>query len=797
MVDYILKIDIDSSALVRKLNDALKKVQMPGVASGTGSSYGASMGGFAKTVGQGGQGAQLTELGYKRVAEKAAIQDHFRAGQRNIELLKNANMLHRDDVKFQNRMTHLAKVQGNWTAKMFNVGTVVKLAGLATGVAGLLQFRKILIESSPMLQAMLKILNVAVMFILRPIGDFIGFVLRPLLIPFLKFAIAFYTSRLGIVIETGDDLGQAILKGDFGKALDRLLSFGTIITNPEQAKKDLEDRKKLEEEGGGALDFDNFLNVMKLISGGTIGGGLGHIANALNYIKDWYSSISSDSEATGVLMANTPGFLNAISLFVGDMVKFSNEINTDIHPWDTNPPDREPIDWEEEYKNAPPIDFSNWITKSQKTTGINDGVGIGDSISAKVYKPLDKSKYQMTEAERILRDYNDYKKEVEETIAEIINPYGNFANPLGPGGGVGTQKEVDRLQLELETQEDAITALELLDDGSRRTAEKLEKMRVAAAMTEAELHQQTQGLRANKGEFDKLTESITRTRAELESLFGGLGGGVVAGVGGGGSSSGSPYKGIGSSGATVKDSHLGAYGGVSGSRPTAPDFTANYACGGLINEEIWGVGRDTGKFYKMGEQGDEMVIPWGSASQGLDNLKRIGMNASVGGAQENQNVGQFKGISAGRYGRYLAQLQDARQRKQSAQSGLDELGDAPSKGHWNYRYSKGGNNTTNRQRCGWQPNAAYGEWGAAGGTEFTNQLAQAGTDISSYESKLSPYEGQVSADQLQSGKTTDVTNQNSITINVANAQNADDLIAQLGDKLLKFLQDNDSRVGIR
>ena len=186
------------------------------------------MGGFAKTVGAGGQGATLTEPAMKRVAEKAAVQDHFRSGQRNIELLKNANMIHRDDLKFQHRMEYLGKVQGDWTRKMFNVGTVVKLAGLATGVAGLLQFRKIIIESSPMLQAMLKILNVAVMFILRPIGDFIGFVLRPLLIPFLKEAVKFYTSRLSTTIGAGDLTGQAIADQDWFTALE---GFGIQVQN--------------------------------------------------------------------------------------------------------------------------------------------------------------------------------------------------------------------------------------------------------------------------------------------------------------------------------------------------------------------------------------------------------------------------------------------------------------------------------------------------------------------------------------------------------------------------------------
>ena len=57
---------------------------------------------------------------------------------------------------------------------------VGSLVGLVSKVAGML------VDSSPMLKGMLKLLNYSVMLIFRPIGDFIGFFLRPIMIYFLR-----------------------------------------------------------------------------------------------------------------------------------------------------------------------------------------------------------------------------------------------------------------------------------------------------------------------------------------------------------------------------------------------------------------------------------------------------------------------------------------------------------------------------------------------------------------------------------------------------------------------------------
>ena len=100
------------------------------------------------------------------------------------------------------------------------VPQMVKLAGIGAALAGGAGLGKMIVDSSPMLKAMLKLLNVGVMLILRPIGDFIGFMLRPLLLQFVtKVAIPAYKSGSKLAKEWGTKIGKVLL---------------LMFTNPEQ-----------------------------------------------------------------------------------------------------------------------------------------------------------------------------------------------------------------------------------------------------------------------------------------------------------------------------------------------------------------------------------------------------------------------------------------------------------------------------------------------------------------------------------------------------------------------------------
>ena len=95
--------------------------------------------------------------------------------------------------------------------------------GLAAAGAGL-ALTKAIIDSSMMLQQMLKLLKFGVMLILKPIGDFFGFLMRPILILLLrKFIIPFYQKVYPWFATTGNKIGT-----DIAKVLDQLSEVGVI-----------------------------------------------------------------------------------------------------------------------------------------------------------------------------------------------------------------------------------------------------------------------------------------------------------------------------------------------------------------------------------------------------------------------------------------------------------------------------------------------------------------------------------------------------------------------------------------
>ena len=96
-------------------------------------------------------------------------------------------------------------------------GKGMKMAGaIGLGALGLASLAKkgfqALVESSPMLKQMMKMLNFGVMMILRPIGDFFGFLFRPILIYLLrKFIIPFYQTYLPIMQKLGTQIGEFVV----------------------------------------------------------------------------------------------------------------------------------------------------------------------------------------------------------------------------------------------------------------------------------------------------------------------------------------------------------------------------------------------------------------------------------------------------------------------------------------------------------------------------------------------------------------------------------------------------------
>jgi hypothetical protein len=122
---------------------------------------------------------------------------------------------------------------GNSTALGKNLA---KLGIIATGVVGILALTKkltgMLVDSSPMLKQMLKLFNFSIMLIFRPIGDFIGFLLRPIMVMFLrKFIVPWYSTAMPVVTKVGTFIGDFVAKlmGEDG-IVGMATSLGVIAT---------------------------------------------------------------------------------------------------------------------------------------------------------------------------------------------------------------------------------------------------------------------------------------------------------------------------------------------------------------------------------------------------------------------------------------------------------------------------------------------------------------------------------------------------------------------------------------
>jgi hypothetical protein len=89
------------------------------------------------------------------------------------------------------------------------MGSMLKLAGIATGVASLVALT---IKSSGILQSTLRLWESGMMLILKPIGDFIGLMLRPFTYAVLKlFILPFYNTLLPLVAQYGPALGEFLV----------------------------------------------------------------------------------------------------------------------------------------------------------------------------------------------------------------------------------------------------------------------------------------------------------------------------------------------------------------------------------------------------------------------------------------------------------------------------------------------------------------------------------------------------------------------------------------------------------
>jgi hypothetical protein len=141
---------------------------------------------------------QVGGMGLQNMQDKSALRDKVKSGTATTEEKSRFSML--SQSKSTGIFEKLDKIfdksfggNSRWN-KMFAGRGKMAAGGMALGAAGAgIGLASKIIDSSPLMQQMMKLLNFGIMLILRPIGDFFGMLMRPILILLLrKFIIPFY-----------------------------------------------------------------------------------------------------------------------------------------------------------------------------------------------------------------------------------------------------------------------------------------------------------------------------------------------------------------------------------------------------------------------------------------------------------------------------------------------------------------------------------------------------------------------------------------------------------------------------
>lgn len=150
-----------------------------------------------------------------------------------------------DDTAIKNLEQRLSQIMGikgyggvNGEGNRTVAQNLLKLTAIATGVGSVVTLVKKIadatVSSSPMLQQMFKLMDSSVSLILRPIGDFFGFILRPIMILMLQYVVLpFYRTFYPLAKTYGDAIGNFFTK-DLRTILDWFTQnplLATIMTS--------------------------------------------------------------------------------------------------------------------------------------------------------------------------------------------------------------------------------------------------------------------------------------------------------------------------------------------------------------------------------------------------------------------------------------------------------------------------------------------------------------------------------------------------------------------------------------
>ena len=129
--------------------------------------------------------------------------------------------------------------------KMFGGQGKMAAAGLGAGaVAGGIGLGKMIIDSSPAFQSLLKLLNFGIMLILRPIGDFFALLFRPILImllrkliiPFYQTVYPWFLKNLNLVNDVAGALEDAVTTGSANSLIQTPIEVGAALSGDSALK---------------------------------------------------------------------------------------------------------------------------------------------------------------------------------------------------------------------------------------------------------------------------------------------------------------------------------------------------------------------------------------------------------------------------------------------------------------------------------------------------------------------------------------------------------------------------------
>ena len=253
---------------------------------------------------------------YKKAEEEHAEKKKIGIGKPGGYLDKDAEDYAQADVEGKKRGTSGSLMGKRMQGMIGKVGKFMEsgkgqgmMAGGMMGASILTMIIKKAMEASPMLQQMLKIMNVAMTLFLRPIGDFIGGMLKPIMLFFLReVAIPMLQKGKGM-IRMGEEFGKALM-GLLLKPVETIMNaivlaidkagLGVLLSPDERTKRE------------GFSGMKEWMSEQKLTSL-AIQMGMGSIEKVMEKMRGGKLAMSTQGSATGV-GGNLPGGITLADL---------------------------------------------------------------------------------------------------------------------------------------------------------------------------------------------------------------------------------------------------------------------------------------------------------------------------------------------------------------------------------------------------------------------------------------------------------------------------------------------------